>query len=152
MTLYQASYIIVKIISRPGGNTAKDEQTCKPIFLLVFSGLRATVSEILIHKNECMADLKRWTQHILLSHLCPPGDFLPYLVRFYPTSRILLPNSRNVRNTRSLQIPAFSRVNKFYPPESVPSKNYPTPKYLNSSDSCKFYLVIWLLLFKQRRM
>ena len=34
-------------------------------------------------------DGKSWTQHILLSHFRPPGGFLPHLVSFYPTWRIL---------------------------------------------------------------
>ena len=41
-----------------------------------------------IHKDWTL-DVRSWTQHILLSYLCPPGGFLPHLMSFYPTLRIL---------------------------------------------------------------
>ena len=40
------------------------------------------VSGILTHKN-WIVHVTRWMQNILLSHLCPPGEFLSHLVSLY---------------------------------------------------------------------
>ena len=39
----------------------------------------------------CNKDVRSWTPQILLSHLCPLGEFLSYPVSFYPSWKIVTP-------------------------------------------------------------
>ena len=71
------------------------------------------VSGILTHRN-LIVDVKSWTQHNLLPHLCPPGRFLAHLVSFSPGD--FYPNPKNVRNTIIIANTIIFIDRKPYPP------------------------------------
>ena len=73
--------------------------------------------------------------YILLSHLCPSGEFLPYLENF-------IPNPKNVRNTITIANTNILVGRKILPPPNLyPQKITPFQKCFDSSDSCKFYFL-----------
>ena len=52
-------------------------QKYQPIFLIVISGSHATKSQVYKYARIEWWGIKGWSQHILPSHLRPPGGFLP---------------------------------------------------------------------------
>ena len=80
--------VIVKLLEDKQRYCKRRAKISADISACLFGITCYKVSGIPIHKN-IIVDIKSWTQHLLLCHLCPPSGLLPHLVSFYPTWRIL---------------------------------------------------------------
>ena len=78
-------------------NTAKDKQKYKTIFLLVFSGSRVTNLRY-TYTQELNCGCQNMDKNTFYCFTCAHRVDFSHLMSFYPTLRILIPNSKNVGN------------------------------------------------------
>ena len=136
VTEWRITCILLLNSCKTSGNTAKNEPKYPMIFLLVSLGPRVTMPHAkFIHKKMNCGCQELDPTYFTISF----GGFLPHLVSFYHTWRILLPNPRNVRNTIIIANTNISMGRKILTLSvfvSPPKKKVPPPKCFNSNYLC----------------